>query len=183
MRVMGSRRGMVTVTIAAGFGVVIGCVAIGVSGFYRVAKNVPMIHDITTDPSDPPAFVSLLPERKASLNGAEYGGPGIAVKQRKAYPDIVPIDSGLPPPDAFDRALAVARGMDWKIADANPGDGRIEATDTTSWLRFKDDVVIRVRPGEDGRSRVDVRSDSRLGISDLGKNAARIREFTKRYAG
>jgi uncharacterized protein (DUF1499 family) len=173
-----------TVTIGISFGIVIGCVAIGVSAVsYRVAGNVPMIHDITTDPGDPPTFAALLPERADSWNGAEYGGPGVAEKQRKGYPDIVPIKSALPAGEAFDRALAVARGMDWKVVEADAGGGRIEATDTTRWLRFKDDVVIRVRPDEGGTSRVDVRSVSRVGLSDLGKNAERIREFSKRFAG
>jgi uncharacterized protein (DUF1499 family) len=173
-----------TVSVGIGVGIVIGCVAIGFSAVsWRVAGNVPMIHDITTDPGDPPAFAALLPEREESWNGAEYGGPGIAEQQQKGYPDIVPIESALPAGEAFDRALAVARGMGWKVASADAARGRIEATDTTRWLRFKDDVVIRVRPGEGGASRVDVRSASRLGLSDLGKNAQRIREFSRRFAG
>jgi uncharacterized protein (DUF1499 family) len=181
MRHLG-RLGAATVTFAFGFGIVIGCVAIGVGASYRIAKNVPMIHDITTDPSDPPAFVSLLPERNSSLNGAEYGGPSVAEKQRQAYPQVVPIESALPPREAYGRALAVARELAWKIAADDPAAGRIEATDTTRWLRFKDDVVIRVRPGDDGGSRIDVRSASRFGVSDLGKNAARILEFSTRFA-
>ncbi|HEY3488611.1 MAG TPA: DUF1499 domain-containing protein [Candidatus Deferrimicrobiaceae bacterium] len=184
MRWLRGRAGEVTVSIAFGFGIVIGCVAIGVSAVsYRVAKNVPMIHDITTDPSDPPAFVALLPERNGSFNGAEYGGAVVAEKQRKAYPDIVPIESSLPPAESFERALDVARGMGWAIAGADPAAGRIEATDRTRWLKLKDDVVIRIRPEESGSSRVDVRSVSRIGLSDLGRNAARIREFSSRYAG
>lgn len=176
-----SRLGSATVTVTFGFGIAIGVVAIGVGASYRIAKNVPMIHDITTDPSDPPAFVALLPERNGSWNGAEYGGPEVAEKQKEAYPDIVPIDSELAPEDAFGRAMDVARGMDWRIVDANPSGGRLEATDTTRWLRFKDDLVIRIRPGDAEGSRIDIRSASRWGVSDLGKNAERIREFTRRY--
>jgi uncharacterized protein (DUF1499 family) len=69
--------------------------------------------------------------------------------------------------------------MDWKIDASNPGSGRIEATATTLWFGFKDDVVIRIQPDPSG-SRLDIRSASRVGISDVGKNAARIRAFRKR---
>jgi len=85
----------------------------------------------------------------------------------------------LPPRQAFDAALAAARDMGWEIVDANPGQGRIEATDTTFWFGFKDDVVIRVAPTKTG-SRVDVRSLSRAGRSDVGTNAKRIRAFLSR---
>ena len=54
--------------------------------------------------------------------------------------------------------------------------GVIEATDTTFWFGFKDDVVIHVRPA-DGGSRVDVRSLSRVGVGDAGTNAKRIRAY------
>ncbi|HJR53568.1 MAG TPA: DUF1499 domain-containing protein, partial [Gemmatimonadota bacterium] len=54
--------------------------------------------------------------------------------------------------------------------------GRIEATATTPWFGFKDDVVVRIRP-EAGGSRVDVRSVSRVGRSDVGTNARRIEEY------
>jgi uncharacterized protein (DUF1499 family) len=51
----------------------------------------------------------------------------------------------------------------------------VEATDTTFWFGFKDDVVVRVRAAENGGgSIVDVRSVSRVGQSDLGLNAKRI---------
>jgi uncharacterized protein (DUF1499 family) len=80
---------------------------------------------------------------------------------------------------AFDRALGAARAMGWRIVDANPGQGRIEATDTTFWFGFQDDVVIRVAPTETG-SRVDVRSLSRAGRSDVGTNAKRVRAFLAR---
>jgi uncharacterized protein (DUF1499 family) len=63
-----------------------------------------------------------------------------------------------------------------------PAEGRLEATDTTFWFGFKDDVVVRVRPDGTG-SRVDVRSLSRVGRSDLGMNARRIRRFLERLRG
>lgn len=147
----------------------------------RLARLVPPIHDITTDTADPPAFVSVLPLRLGAANSAEYGGPEIAAQQRAAYPDLRPLMIGEPPPEAFRRALDAARSMGWQIVKADSAAGRIEATATTRWFRFKDDVVIRIRP-EAGGSRVDVRSVSRVGRSDVGTNARRIRSYMARLA-
>ena len=105
--------------------------------------------------------------------------PEIAAQQRQAYPDVVPLVLESPADVAFGRALEAARGMGWEIVAADSSAGRIEATATTAWFGFKDDVVVRVTP-EDGRSRVDVRSVSRVGMSDVGTNAARIRAYLAR---
>jgi uncharacterized protein (DUF1499 family) len=134
------------------------------------------IHDITTDTEDPPQFVALLALRRTTYNGPEYGGDEIARIQKAAYPDIRPRDLADTPARAFERALRAARGMGWAVVAAVPEDGRIEATATTPLLRFKDDVVIRVTARGAG-SRIDVRSKSRLGRSDLGANAKRIRRY------
>lgn len=143
------------------------------------ARRVPPIHDITTDTERPPEFVAILPLRAAAPNPATYGGPAVAAQQRSAYPDIEPLRLGLPPGDGFARALAAARESGWEIVAADSAAGRIEATATTGWFGFKDDVVIRVTP-EGGGSRVDVRSVSRVGMSDVGANAKRIRAYLKR---
>jgi len=140
------------------------------------ASRVPAIHDITTDTLQPPPFLAILPLREGALNAVEYGGPEVAAKQKQAFPDIVPVTLNLPPGRAFDRALAAARAMGWDLVASDPAGGRIEATDTTFWFGFKDDVVIRVTPQPDG-SRVDVRSLSRVGGGDIGANAARIRKY------
>ncbi len=148
----------------------------------RTADSVPPIHDITTDLEDPPAFQAVLPLRADAPNPSEYGGDSIAVQQREGYPDLSPVVLDLPPDRAFDRALEAARGMGWEIVAAEPTAGRIEATDTTFWFGFKDDIVVRVTPAEGG-SRIDVRSVSRVGRSDVGANAARIREYLAKLAG
>jgi uncharacterized protein (DUF1499 family) len=140
------------------------------------AKGVPPIHDITTDTFDPPQFVALLPERQKTRNGADYGGPAIAAQQQQAYPDIKSLIVKAPPAETVQRAIDAARSLGWEIAASDAPSGRIEATATTAWFGFKDDVVIRVRP-EGGGSRVDVRSVSRVGVSDLGANAKRVREL------
>ena len=148
----------------------------------RLVQSVPFIHDISTDTADPPKFVAVLPRRGPKSNTAEYAGEEIASQQRKAYPDVQPLRLPVPPAQAFDRALAAARGMGWEIVDAAADQGRIEATATTPWFGFKDDVVVRVRPDASG-SVVDVRSLSRVGKSDLGANAKRIRAYLGRLRG
>ncbi|HLX06863.1 MAG TPA: DUF1499 domain-containing protein [Thermoanaerobaculia bacterium] len=146
------------------------------------ARRVPAIHDVTTDTADPPAFVAVLPLRAGAPNAAAYGGPEVAAKQARAYPELQPLHLAAAPAAAFEPALAAARAMSWAIVAADPVAGRIEATATTRWLGFQDDVVVRLRP-EGGGTRVDVRSVSRVGRSDLGTNARRIREYLARLAG
>ena len=142
----------------------------------RTAKSVPPIHDITTDPEHPPEFVSLRALRERTSNGAQYGGETVAAAQRRAYPDVRPLLLSIPPDRAFSLVEATAKNQGWQIVAAVPAEGRLEATDTTRWFRFKDDIVVRVAPALDG-SRIDVRSVSRIGRSDLGTNARRIRAF------
>ena len=145
-------------------------------GMQRTAQMVPRIHDITTDTERPPEFVALRAVRERSPNGTAYGGPAVAAEQRRAYPDVAPLMLSVPPDQAFRLAEASARQLGWEVIEAAPAEGRLEATATTRWFRFKDDVVVRVSPAPDG-SRVDVRSVSRIGRSDLGANAKRIRAF------
>ena len=145
-------------------------------GMQRMAKSVPPIHDITTDLEHPPEFVALRALRERTPNGARYGGEAVAAAQRTAYPDVRPLLLSIPPDGAFGLIEATAKDQGWEIAAAVPAEGRLEATDTTRWFRFKDDIVVRVAPALNG-SRVDVRSVSRIGRSDLGANARRIRAF------
>jgi uncharacterized protein (DUF1499 family) len=156
--------------------------AVGVpAALVRGARSVPPIHDITTDTQDPPAFVAVLPRRAGAPNPPEYAGDSVAAQQRRAYPDVRPLRLAVPPAEAFRRAEAAARAMGWEVVAADGAAGRVEATATTRWFGFKDDVVVRVRPEGDG-SRVDVRSKSRVGMSDVGANARRIREYMGRLA-
>lgn len=169
----GKKRGR----LRAAVGTAVGLAAAGVPLWYLVhARTVPAIHDISTDLENPPMFSAVVPIRRGAPNPVEYGGPEVAEQQRRAYPDIQPVALTLPPDQAFERALETARDMGWDIVDANPAQGRIEATATTFWFGFKDDVVVRISPTESG-SRVDVRSLSRVGRSDVGTNARRIRTY------
>jgi uncharacterized protein (DUF1499 family) len=141
----------------------------------KTVKSLPMIHDITTDTANPPTFVALADARKAAPNGMEYKGAEIANQQKQAYPDIAPFISALPPAQLFAKAESAARAAGWEIvADAQAG--RLEATATTLIYAFKDDMVIRI-VAKDSGSQLDMRSMSRVGLSDVGANAKRIREF------
>jgi hypothetical protein len=145
----------------------------------RRARSIPPIHDVTTDTDDPPVFVAVLPLRANAPNKAEYGGPEVAAAQKKGYPDLGPLELEAPPAAVFPRAVAAARGMGWDIVATDSTDGRVEATATTPFFGFKDDVVVRIRPRESG-SRVDVRSVSRVGGGDIGTNARRIKQYLVR---
>jgi hypothetical protein len=144
--------------------------------WFQTARAVPPINDITTDTVNPPDFAAIVPLRAGEPVSATYPGDMFATAQRLAYPDIQPVELAVPPPSAFARALGAARQMGWVIVAADPIAGRIEATATTPWFGFKDDVVVRIMP-EPAGSRIDVRSVSRVGKSDLGANAARIRAY------
>ncbi|HET6724893.1 MAG TPA: DUF1499 domain-containing protein, partial [Gammaproteobacteria bacterium] len=158
--------------VMAILGVIIGALAIGVPWWWaRHAHNVPPIHDISTDTANPPAFdAALLAARKNAVNSPTYGGAEVASQQVKAYPDIKPVLLDATPDRVFKTALAIVKGNDWTVHAADPAIHKIDATATTLWFGFKDDVVIRIRP-HDGGSVFDMRSESRIGRSDVGKNA------------
>lgn len=136
----------------------------------RQASGVPPINDITTDPANPPAYMTVK---------VGYPGEQFAKQQRAAYPDIQPIVLAVPTKAAFEKALRAAEAMDWEVVGRDARAGTIEAVDTTKWFGFKDDIAIRVRADGAG-SRIDIRSKSRVGRGDLGTNARRIRAYVER---
>ena len=166
--------------LVAGAGLVLGALAVFLPWSWRQeARKYPGIHDITTDPRNPPVFVAVAPLRADAPNPVEYAGDSVAAVQREAYPDLRPLMMAMPVDSAFSLALRTARDMGWEIVDQSRRDGRIEATATTPWMGFKDDVVVRVTSAS-GISRVDVRSKSRVGRGDVGANARRIRAYLRR---
>lgn len=155
------------------------------------ASKVPSIHDITTDASNPPRIVAgALAER---ANPADYVGrdpaPGstppmlISEAQTLAYPDIAPLEVEGSISEIAERAKGVVEGMGMAVIGEGdePGIHTIEAVATSFWFGFKDDFVVRVSETGEGRARIDIRSKSRVGLSDLGANAKRIRDFVKAY--
>src|SRR5215831_10866053 len=145
-------------------------------------RKLPPIHDITTDPINPPRFEALARLRAGDgANTAVYAGLYSAEQQRRAYPDIEPIQLEIPVERAYALTLQLVNKRKWLVIDerapAPPRRiGRIEAVARTPIMGFREDVAIRVMPdGED--SRVDIRSSSRYFESDLGSNASRITKF------
>jgi uncharacterized protein (DUF1499 family) len=158
-------------------------VVIGLTGFvigfdaYRRETSLPSIHDITTDLENPPTFTAVIARRADAPNRLDRT-PQLAELQRQGYSDLAPLTVATRPEQTFDRALAVAQAGGWEIVTADKSMGRIEATDTTRWFGFVDDISIRLTAWGSG-TRVDVRSVSRTGIGDAGRNADRIRGFLK----
>lgn len=141
----------------------------------RTAAGVPAIHDITTDTVNPPGFSAIAPLRADAPNSLEYTEEK-ARRQREGYPDVAPLVLPVSAAEAFDAALEAVQDAGWEVVAADREARRLEATDTTFWFGFKDDIAVRVTPVENG-SRVDVRSISRVGRGDAGTNARRIRRY------
>lgn len=145
-------------------------------------RRLPAIHDITTDPIDPPRFEALARLRSGDgANPAVYAGLYSAEQQRTAYPDIETVELELPVQRAYEITLQLVTKRKWLVIDERAPQpprriGRIEAVARTPIMGFREDVAIRVTP-DDEDSRVDIRSSSRYFESDLGSNAARVRKL------
>jgi uncharacterized protein (DUF1499 family) len=168
------RRGFVAALLALLIGL---AAAWAPAGWLLDARAAPRINDISTDTAEPPAMVVTQQMRRGAPNPAAYPGNGAAAQQRAAYPDIQPILLALTPAEAFRRVDEVAMSMGWDIVARAPADGRIEAIDTSEWFGMTDDIVVRIRPEGTSGTRIDIRSKSRIGESDFGENARRIRTF------
>lgn len=144
------------------------------------SRELPVIHDISTDLADPPAFVGATARRGPEANPLVRTAE-IDALQASGYPGLTGIDSPLAPEAAFARALAVAKELRWQIHAQDTATGTLEASQTTFWFGFVDDIAIRVRATSSG-SRIDLRSVSRVGKGDLGANAARIKRFAAAFA-
>lgn len=173
--------------------------ALGYAGsVLATARSLPPIHDISTDPAAPPVFSQAILDARAAVprvnpvlpptqnrtrfdraSVTPFSGRTFAELQAEAYPQIRPVVlAGVAPADAYARARAAAQAAGWAIVTDDPAAGRLEATATTSWYGFRDDVVVQVSAGPAG-SRIDARSVSRVGVSDLGANARRLEAFLR----
>jgi uncharacterized protein (DUF1499 family) len=145
-------------------------------------RRLPAIHDITTDPIDPPRFDALARLRTGDgANTAVYAGLYSAEQQRQFYPEIEPIELEITVDRAYAIALQLVNKRKWLVIDERAPQpprriGRIEAVARTPIMGFREDISIRVVPDGDD-SRVDIRSASRYFDSDLGSNAARVTKF------
>lgn len=140
------------------------------------ANSVPAIHDISTDIMTPPEFVAIAPLRADAPNPTTYAGLETAEKQREAYPELQTLQYSQPKSELVAAVEQAANNLGWQLVNTNASAGVIEATDSTMWFGFKDDIVVRVLD-QGGERLVDIRSKSRMGKSDLGKNAERISGF------
>src|SRR3982074_2360668 len=143
------------------------------------SRKLPPIHDITTDPIDPPRFDALARLRVGDgTNTAVYAGLYSAEQQRLYYPDIETVELEVPVQRAYEVTTALVAKRKWTVIDERAPQlprriGRIEAVARTPIMGFGEDVSIRITPDGEG-SRVDIRSSSRYFESDLGSNAARV---------
>jgi uncharacterized protein (DUF1499 family) len=146
-----------------------------------VAGDIPAIHDVTTDLANPPQFEAL------TLRADNLAGVGTVENWNKlhagSYSDLAPVTLAKPVAEATAQVAALATSKGWTVAKSDPVRGHVEATASVSYVRFYDDVVIRITPSADGKgSVVNMRSVSRIGISDFGVNAKRVRAFLKDLA-
>lgn len=176
------RRGIGTALLA----LAIPALALGYAFYVRQqASQVPPIHDISTDLIEPPGFSQAVADERAEVPGGN--GLDLLTKrtaddhafidmQRQSYPDIAPVSTGLDAAHAYAIALDLVREQKWSLGRTDAEAGVIEATVRSFWYGFTDDIAIRVRPDGTG-ARIDMRSVSRVGRSDLGANASRMRPF------
>lgn len=137
-----------------------------------------MLHNVSTDLQNPPVFSTTTEQRRGDgSNPLDYTAD-TAAAQAILHPEIAPLNVQLTTEQAFQQALQTATALGWEVYNQDPQQGIIEATDSTSWFAFKDDVVIRISALERNTgSRIDLRSVSRVGGGDMGKNAERIQQF------
>ncbi|MEH6556149.1 MAG: DUF1499 domain-containing protein [Oceanicoccus sp.] len=137
------------------------------------------IHNISTDTDNPPQFIAAIEQRGANSNPLEYTKE-VATVQQKFFPDVNTIATNQTPQQAFENSLATAQSLGWEVYAQDPDQGHVEAVDTSFWFGYKDDIVIRITANDSG-SAVDLRSVSRVGVSDLGANAKRIGKFSEAF--
>ena len=139
-------------------------------------KSVPPIHDISTDLVNPPEFVAIAPLRADAPNPVEYAGVEVATQQRAAYPELQTLNYTQSKSELVEATKQAIDHLGWQLVNIDADQGIVEATDRTMWFGCKDDVIVRIT--DNGSKRlVDIRSKSRVGGSDLGKNAERIHGF------
>ncbi|MBN9534880.1 MAG: DUF1499 domain-containing protein [Alphaproteobacteria bacterium] len=171
----------------------VGSIAIVSGPLYTIfqARELPPIHDVSTDVMNAPAFEALLPVRVHADTPAAYDGPdklvfrgketSVAALQKKYYSDIHPIAILTKPDVLYWRGFEAAKRMGWQIIAFDPKRGRVEAVARSFWFGLPHDVVIRVQPSGLG-ARLDIRSKSRFGNEDFGSNANLIRAYVKTLA-
>src|SRR5437764_5480324 len=165
-------RGMSRILLA----LLIDAVVLGYPAYLALQyRKLPPIHDITTDPIDPPRFAPLARLRTGDgTNTAVYAGLYSAEQQRRAYPDVETVEPEVPVQRAFEGTMQLVTKRKWVVIDQRPPQpprriGRIEAVARTPIMRSREDVSIRPTPDGEG-SRADSRSPSPYCGSDRRRN-------------
>lgn len=163
------------------------------------SEDIPPIHDVSTNAADPPQYSArLLVLRDATGSNpvhppttplgsieayqsprfADQASRTIADLAKEAYPELQTLVVRSDQQRLFEVLVDEARKRGWQIHTSDPAGGSLEATAETFWFGFKDDVAVRVRPARaPGALLVDARSTSRVGLSDMGTNAARLTDY------
>lgn len=146
-------------------------------------RDKPEINDLTTDTKSPPPFKKLAAARARDANNPTYPGVAFAEAQMRAYPDLRSLQINRSVAEAYEISADALRRQRLSIVNEEPpgedsATGLIEAYDRTPIWGFYDDVAIRVT-GNSQTAQIDVRSASRYGAHDLGRNTERIRRLLK----
>ena len=153
---------------------------IGLGTQIFTGSSVPRIHNISTDVVNPPAFDKVIALRNDKHNSLSYDAEKLAELQTLAYPNVKTLVTDLSLSEAHAKAKAVIESMGLELVNSDASQGIIEATETSAIWGFKDDVVVRITKQGD-KTKVDLRSVSRIGQSDLGANAKRIEKFLAKF--
>ncbi len=138
--------------------------------FVAQALRMPLINDVSTDPYNPPQLrwaAELRTAQDLPINSAP-------LKAVEAKPG--PLFTRASPAEVVIEANELMQELGWQVRPSPDG---LDAVVTTGWFGFQDDVALRVFAGPK-ETRIDMRSASRQGQSDLGTNRARIEDFLTR---
>lgn len=184
------RKGLLLSLIA--LAVPLGALLKGIS-IYNTGQTLPAIHDIATDRENPPKFTQAIIDARTATNASntlEYlekkdkpDGKLVSLLQYEAYPDIDAVQREEKPDVVYGEAKKLIGSRGWEVVTEDADKWLLEATDTTFWYGFKDDIIVQIRPSRNGGSIIDIRSVSRIGRSDFGVNAERIRELIEDLRG
>ena len=157
------------------------------AGAWVLSFSYPAINDVSTDLVEPPEFTEAQEERGAGANPIDYPGERSAQLQRRDYPDLKSLAIPRSAEESYELVLQALAKLKLKTSlelppeDDEDSPGFIELSDRSLVLGLPDDIVIRVL-ADDKASRIDVRSASRYGSNDFGRNAEHVRTILKEVA-
>ncbi|MCH9672029.1 MAG: DUF1499 domain-containing protein [Gammaproteobacteria bacterium] len=141
--------------------------------FFVRSSSMPIVmsNDVSTDLAQPPGFTTGPSAQRGMSQSAQD-------KQLEAYPDIRTLVLKQPAAQVFAQTVALGKLRGWETVVEDSDAGTVQWIARSRLFRFQDDVSLRITSVAE-ETKVDMRSRSRIGKSDLGANATRIREFFK----